>query len=82
LRRLTWKELRDVCKLAGYGDPRIEGDHLTMSRDGSNRPVVIKMVRDLGNDIIQSNKRTMGLTTNEFEDLVSQVRGQKKKRKK
>jgi hypothetical protein len=82
LRRLTWQELRDVCELAGYGNPRTKGDHMTMSRDGSSRPVVIKMVRDLGDDIVQSNKRTMGLTTDQFEDLLSQVRGQKKRKKK
>jgi hypothetical protein len=53
-----------------------------MSRAGSLRPVVIKMVRDLGDDIVQSNKRTMGITTEQFEALLSQVRGQKKKKKK
>jgi hypothetical protein len=52
-----------------------------MSKAGSNRPVVIKMDSDLGEDLIQSNKRTMGLTTAEFEDLVDQVKGKKKKKK-
>ncbi|HYG64383.1 MAG TPA: hypothetical protein VEL74_17530 [Thermoanaerobaculia bacterium] len=51
-----------------------------MSRPGSARPVVIKMDADLGEDIIQSNKRTMGLTTAEFEALLEQVRGKRKPR--
>jgi hypothetical protein len=41
------------------------------------RPVVIKMDRDLGDDIIQSNKRTLGLTTDQFRELLDQVRGKK-----
>jgi len=48
-----------------------------MSKPGSPRPVVIKMDRSLGDDIIHSNRRTMGLTTEEFEDLLSQVRKKK-----
>ena len=78
MKRLSWQELRDVCKLAGYSNPVIRGDHLKMSRPGSPRPVVIKMDSDLGDDIIQSNKRTMGLTTADFNKLVDQVRGKKK----
>jgi hypothetical protein len=31
--------------------------------------------KGLGDDILQSCKRTMGLTTEEFEALVDQVRG-------
>lgn len=80
MKRLSWKELRDICLLTGYVESRTRGDHLIMSRPGSARPVVIKMDADLGEDIIQSNKRTMGLTTAEFEALLEQVRGKKKPR--
>lgn len=53
-----------------------------MSRPGSARPVVIKMDSDLGEDIIQSNKRTMGLSSAEFDALLDEVRGKKKSKKK
>lgn len=53
-----------------------------MSKPGVARPVVIKMDADLGEDIIQSNKRSMGLTTKQFEELLAQVRGQKKGKRK
>jgi len=53
-----------------------------MSRPGLARPVVIKMDSNLGEDIIQSNKRTMGLTTVQFEELLEEIRGKKKKAKK
>ena len=51
-----------------------------MSKPGSLRPVVIKMDRRLGDDIVHSNRRTMGLTSDEFEDLLDQVRKKKKKK--
>lgn len=82
MKRLTWKELRDVCALAGFSVSRMRGDHLVMTRPGTARPVIIKMDSDLGEDIVQSNKRTMGLTSEEFDRLLDQVRGAKKGKKK
>lgn len=52
-----------------------------MTRPGMARPVVIKMDSDLGEDILQSNKRTLGLTTAELEKLLAEVRGKKGKKK-
>lgn len=78
MKRVSWKELRDICLRVGYHESRTRGDHLVMSRPGSARPVVIKMDSDLGEDIIQSNKRTMGLSAAEFDTLLDQVRGKKK----
>jgi len=46
-----------------------------MTKPGLARPIVIKMSRDLGEDIVQGCKRTLGLTTAEFEALLDQVRG-------
>lgn len=71
----TWEELRDVCILAGWSESRVKGDHLIMTRVGMARPIVIKMDPDLGDDIIHSNKRTLGLNTSQFKDLLDQVRG-------
>ena len=74
----TWRELQKVCELAGYTPSRTKGDHLIMSKPGSPRPVVIKMDPKLSDDIVHSNRRTMGLTTDEFNDLLNQVRKKKK----
>ena len=82
MKHVSWKELRDVCKRADFSESRTRGDHLVMSRPGSARPIVIKMDSDLGEDIIQSNKRTMGLTSAEFDALLDEVRGKKGKKKK
>ena len=79
MKRPTWRELRDIGKLAGFSESSTRGDHLVMTRPGTARPLVIKMDSNLGEDIVQGNKRTMGLKTPEFEKLLEQVRGKKKK---
>lgn len=65
-------------KLAGCVEERIKGDHLIMSRPGMARPVVIKMDRDLGEDIVRGNMRTLGIDRKEFEQLLEQVRRKRK----
>ena len=76
MKRVSWQELRDVCRLAGCVEVRIKGDHLVMTKQGLIRPVIIKMDRDIGEDIVRSNMRTLGLSRKEFERLLRIVRGQ------
>lgn len=77
MRRVSWQELRDVCKLAGCIESRIKGDHLVMTKPGMSRSVVIKMDKELGEDVVRSNMRTLGLSRQEFERLLGTVRGRK-----
>lgn len=72
--KVSWTELRDVAKLLGCVEERIKGDHLIMSRTGMARPVVIKMDAKLGEDIVRTNMRTLGIGRKEFEKTLSQVR--------
>jgi predicted RNA binding protein YcfA (HicA-like mRNA interferase family) len=74
LKQITWQELRDVCRLLGCVESRIKGDHLIMTRPGMARPVVIKMDRDLGEDIIRSNMRTLEIDRHELERQLDVVR--------
>lgn len=76
MKKVSWQELRDVCKLAGCVEARTKGDHLVMTRPGMARPVIIKMDRDMGEDIVRSNMRTLGLSRKQFERLLAIVRGQ------
>lgn len=66
MKHVSWQELRDVCKLAGCVESRTKG-----------RPVIIKMDKDLGEDLIRSNMRTLELSRKEFERLLAIVRGHK-----
>jgi len=52
----------------------MKGDHLIMTRPGMARPVVIKMDRDLGEDIIRSNMKTLSIDRAEFERQLDIVR--------
>jgi hypothetical protein len=52
-----------------------------MVRPGLPRPIVIKMDNKLGEDIVRSNMRTLGIDRKRFEDLLSQVRGKNKSKK-
>jgi hypothetical protein len=45
-----------------------------MTRAGMARSVVIKMDRDLGEDIIRSNMRTLGIDRAEFDRQLDIVR--------
>lgn len=75
MKRVSWQELRDVCKLVGCVETRMRGDHLVMTKPGLARPVIIKMDRDIGEDIVRSNMRTLGLSRKEFDRLLCLVRG-------
>lgn len=74
MKRVTWQELRDVCRLLGCVDDRVKGDHLIMTKPGMARPCVIKMAKELGEDIIRTNMHTLGITRKRFLQLLSEVR--------
>ncbi len=78
MKRISWRELRKICLLLGCVDARMRGDHLIMTRPGLARPIVIKMARELGDDIILSNLRTLGIERKRFEELLDQIRKRKK----
>ena len=80
--KVTWQELRAVCSLVGCSESRVRGDHLAMIRPGLARPVIIKMDKDLGEDIIRSNMQTLGMSRREFEALIERVRRGKKSKTK
>ena len=65
---------KTVSSVARYNKHYAKGDHLIMSRSGMARPVVIKMDSDVGEDVVRSNMRTLGVDRKEFERLLTQVR--------
>lgn len=71
MRPIDWKEFRDVCVNLGWIHERTKGDHYVMTQVGYSRPVVIPMKRDLKEDIILSNLRTMGINRKSFELILN-----------
>lgn len=82
MRRVSWQELREVCRLLGCEDSRQRGDHLVMTRPGLARPVVIKKDPDLGEPLIRTNMQTLGINRQRFEQLLAEVKGQRKRKSK
>lgn len=56
----------------------MKGDHLIMTKPGMARPVVIKMAKELGEDIIRTNMQTLGIDRKEFAKLLAIVRRHRK----
>ena len=79
--RVTWQELEKICLLLGCSPGRVRGDHLILTRAGMARPVVIKMDRDLGEDVVRTNMQTLGIDRKRFESLLNQIRGGRGKAK-
>jgi hypothetical protein len=52
-----------------------------MTRPGMARPVIMKMDPVLGEDIVRSNMRTLGVSRKEFDRLLGQVRRHRKAQK-
>lgn len=50
-----------------------------MTKPGMARSVVIKMARELGEDIIRTNMQTLGLSRKEFEVRLNTVRRHRKR---
>lgn len=67
MRPLDWKELAKLCESEGCRLDREKGDHYIMVKDGLARPVVIPKKRDLGEDIVLSVGRTLGLNRKKIE---------------
>jgi len=49
-----------------------------MTKPGMARAVVIKMAKELGQDIIFSNIRTLGIDRKRFDQLINTVRRKRK----
>lgn len=80
MRPVNWKELREICRRLGWEHTRTTGDHYIMNKPGAVRPVVFMKVKDLGDNIVQGVRRTLGITRREFDALLDEARGIKKRK--
>ena len=52
-----------------------------MTKPGMARPIVIKMAKELGENVIRTNMHTLGISRKEFEQLLNTVRRKRKEKK-
>jgi len=67
------KDLIKIFLKFGYRVTGGKGDHTTMQRRGSPRPVVIQHKKDLPDFIIKGNLNTAGMTREQYFKLRSEI---------
>ena len=65
--------LARVLELEGFVRQRIRRSHLSMTKPGLKRPVVIKLNAELGPDLLLNNLRTANMSRDRFLELLKQV---------
>jgi predicted RNA binding protein YcfA (HicA-like mRNA interferase family) len=73
VRPVSWQELYKVCLLLGCVESRQKGSHISMTRAGMARPVVIPRHKELSPDALRSCMRTLGIDRKEFEELLDRI---------
>jgi len=68
---VSWKRLKCVFEKAGFTQEREEGSHISMTKPGVLRPVIIPKYDAVGLDIIKSNMRTAGMDRKEYFRLLA-----------
>jgi predicted RNA binding protein YcfA (HicA-like mRNA interferase family) len=74
VRPLDWYTLVKFCESKGCRLDREKGDHYIMVKPGLARPIVIPKKRDLGEDIVLSVIRTLGLNRKALEEYFDKAK--------
>jgi hypothetical protein len=69
---VSWKRLRCVFELDGYGFTKGKGSHWVGRKAGVSRPVVIPEYDEIALDIIKSNLRSAGMSRERYLALLAQ----------
>lgn len=69
---LDYRTLIRVFELDGFRVAHRKGDHISMTKPGVLRPLVIKCVRHVPIAHIRTNMTTAGLSRERFFDLLDQ----------
>ncbi|MBU0978818.1 MAG: type II toxin-antitoxin system HicA family toxin [Patescibacteria group bacterium] len=67
------KRFELFLKMIGCKYKRTKGDHIMFNRKGLLRSVVITIDKEVPAFIIRTNLRTLGLSTDEYIELIKQI---------
>ena len=70
---LNWKEFEKFLLYVGCTFQRQKGDHRVYWRSGLSRPVILPMYRSLPVFIIRNNLRTLGISMDEYLQIVKKI---------
>lgn len=68
---IHYRKLVKVFEVSGFVFDRQEGDHLIYEKEGTLRPVVIPMYKEVPVYIIIGNLRTAKMSRNEYLELLN-----------
>ena len=66
-----WKDVVRVLEAEGFKFDRQKGDYLVYTKPGIARPAVVPRKNDLDINIIQSIRKTIGISRNRYIQLLS-----------
>jgi predicted RNA binding protein YcfA (HicA-like mRNA interferase family) len=69
----NWKVQMDVFQLYGCRYKRKKGSHHILTHPNAKRAVVIPEYDEIDVDIIKNNMRTVGMSRDEYFDLLKQI---------
>ena len=69
---IHWKKLACIFEKAGFSLDREVGSHLCYTKKGIKRPVIIPKYSEIDVDIINSNRRTAGMSREEYFEYLNQ----------
>ena len=67
---IDWRILVRIFELDGFIQSRVKGSHISLTKVGIKRPVVIPKYDEVGLDIIMSNMRTAGMSRERYFELL------------
>lgn len=70
---LNWKEFEKFLLYVGCTFQRQKGDHRVYWRSGLSRPVILPMYRSLPLFIIRNNLRTLGISMDEYLQIIKKI---------
>ena len=70
LRPIPYARFEKFLQRIGCRLIRERGDHRAWIREGMNRPVIVRRVKDLPIFEIKSNLRTLGIATEQYLEMI------------
>jgi len=76
VRRITplkTTKLIKLCEKLGWKRARIKGDHLALVKEGSPRPIIIKLTKMSPQWLILQTIKNLGITREEYFKLIKNI---------
>jgi predicted RNA binding protein YcfA (HicA-like mRNA interferase family) len=73
LRTVKFKDAVKAFEKIGFSQARQRGSHVSMTKEGCSRPIVIPKHREIAIGTLSGNFRTAGISANEFIEILDSI---------